>query len=298
MENTINYPTVFVVKQVTAAKPLRYNEKRYPEYKTESKTWYRATLEEAETLVRKLAAENKEWNEHGAKESEGRYWWEKTDVICYTIDEYPLVEKDEDPSYRVYDASATLLNHWDLRLSSDGKCWGIDREILKERFNEGDIVEVLDGDKVRLAIVKGVYLDDDSYHLLDKYEDGSDYYRYEFGLNVFAPHFPVPKTVEKKLRTQFEKYVLSYEIGSNNYTCGREDIEHSDQCGCYGCGSIFRSTDVKDYMLDTPLCPKCGNNTVIGDYCFPITETFLKGMRRKVQEIVEGEHKRFKSARK
>lgn len=208
MENTINYPTVFVVKQVTAAKPLNYNEKRYPEYKTESKTWYRATLEEAEALVRKLAAENKEWNEHGAKETDGHYWWERTDVICYTIDECPMVEKDEEPSYRVYDDSATLLVRWDVRLRTDDNFLGIDREVQKERFKAGDFVEVLHGDTVKLGIVESGFLQDDAYNILNKYEDGSDYYRPEFGLTIFAPHFPVPKTVEKSLTTQLEKYSL------------------------------------------------------------------------------------------
>lgn len=297
MENKTNYPTVFVVKQIIADTPRHYNEKRYPEFKTTSRTWYRATLEEAEAIVRKLAAEDMVHNERVAKECEEPYWRMKTDVICYTIDEEPLVEEYVQTSNRVYDASATLLEHWDGRLFSDDNCFGINREIQKERFKEGDIVEVLDGDKVKLGIVDGVELQEGKYLVFEKFKDGNPCVDFKEALKVFAPHFPVSKTVERDLRQQHEKYVLGC-IRRGNYTCSREDIEHSDQCGCYGCGCIFRSTDVKDYMPDTPLCPKCGNNTVIGDYCFPITETFLKGMRRKVQEIVEGEYKRFKSARK
>lgn len=55
-------------------------------------------------------------------------------------------------------------------------------------------------------------------------------------------------------------------------------IEIADNCGCYHCCELFKSTEVKNYTDDgkTALCPKCNIDAVLGDKNgFDINKEFL-----------------------
>jgi len=58
----------------------------------------------------------------------------------------------------------------------------------------------------------------------------------------------------------------------------------SGSCGCFHCGAVFPPAEIEDWIdavaeEDTPLCPKCGIDSVIGDMSgFPVTQEFLTTM--------------------
>ncbi len=66
----------------------------------------------------------------------------------------------------------------------------------------------------------------------------------------------------------------------------KEEILQSSLCGCFYCMQNFNPNEIEDWVDDdnpkgqTPLCPKCGIDAVIGDNSsFPINdEIFLKEM--------------------
>jgi len=67
----------------------------------------------------------------------------------------------------------------------------------------------------------------------------------------------------------------------------REEIMHSEICGCFYCLAIFRPGEVTDWIDEkdsigqTALCPKCGIDSVMGSASgFPISQEFLEKMRR------------------
>lgn len=65
----------------------------------------------------------------------------------------------------------------------------------------------------------------------------------------------------------------------------REKIQESKVCGCYHCLKIFTRWDINEWINDVyekpdPLCPCCGQDSVIGDaHGYLITEDLLKAMR-------------------
>lgn len=65
----------------------------------------------------------------------------------------------------------------------------------------------------------------------------------------------------------------------------REQIERSNQCGCFSCCHIFPASEVTDYVsLDEPtsICPYCHIDSVIGDASgYPITEEFMWKMNKR-----------------
>jgi hypothetical protein len=75
----------------------------------------------------------------------------------------------------------------------------------------------------------------------------------------------------------------------------RAEIEASDLCGCFYCKSVFKPTEITewiDWPKDTPeglesargttaMCPRCGIDSVIGSASgYPITVAFMSEMRR------------------
>jgi hypothetical protein len=67
----------------------------------------------------------------------------------------------------------------------------------------------------------------------------------------------------------------------------RKEIEQSVLCGCFKCLAIFSSSKIDDWwdevdsIPQTPVCPKCGIDSVIGDKSgYPITKEFLKKMKK------------------
>jgi hypothetical protein len=70
-------------------------------------------------------------------------------------------------------------------------------------------------------------------------------------------------------------------LAHKHCTCHRAELERSDVCGCFYCGSIFPPSDIVEWIDDgqTALCPECPVDSVIGSASgYPITEEFLKRM--------------------
>lgn len=64
----------------------------------------------------------------------------------------------------------------------------------------------------------------------------------------------------------------------------RQQILASDLCGCFYCLSTFLSSEISNWVDRdlTPLCPRCGIDSVIGSASsFPITDEFLSGMNKR-----------------
>lgn len=108
------------------------------------------SLEEAEAVMRKAIDAKEEWDD---------------DVYCFHIKEFPIGEymafnwEGYGVSWRLYDAEGRFMDTSycsDLREDHDtryGRYRGRPEETF--RFKAGDIVEVLDGDEVRLAVATG-----------------------------------------------------------------------------------------------------------------------------------------------
>ena len=61
----------------------------------------------------------------------------------------------------------------------------------------------------------------------------------------------------------------------------REELNQSEECGCFNCISIYPPTEIKHWIDNgqTALCPHCDIDSVIGSKSgYPITEDFLKKM--------------------
>ena len=208
----------------------------YPMYKVNTYSRaYAMTLEDAERLMlqdilyRKKHKETDDW---------------MRDVFCYYIPEKPLgfmLSKGEYLSQRVYDAegrcidkslcstgfgtySPNICNQPEYDRHNDETFYGRSEEQI--RFHKGDIVEVLRGHEVRLAVVVGTPpttewiskkrkeiqdsigaevmpfefdCSDDSYTVIDG--PGYEYHDHVSAIQVFAPHYPVPTDIQQKFRS-------------------------------------------------------------------------------------------------
>jgi hypothetical protein len=64
----------------------------------------------------------------------------------------------------------------------------------------------------------------------------------------------------------------------------REQIAQSKVCGCFYCLAIYGPSEIEHWVDDdgTPLCPKCGIDSVIGSASgFPINKKFLSKMKAR-----------------
>jgi hypothetical protein len=69
----------------------------------------------------------------------------------------------------------------------------------------------------------------------------------------------------------------------------REEILHSERCGCFYCLAIFPPSEIEDWVAEpegisssghSALCPRCGIDSVIGcSSGYPITMEFLTRMK-------------------
>ncbi len=67
----------------------------------------------------------------------------------------------------------------------------------------------------------------------------------------------------------------------------QDEIEASDECGCYHCLEIFSKSEIEDWTEGeegvTAVCPKCDVEAVIGDAAgLALTEEFLDAVRNEV----------------
>lgn len=69
----------------------------------------------------------------------------------------------------------------------------------------------------------------------------------------------------------------------------RDEIEASHRCGCFYCMAIFTPSEIEEWVDaddhtsegDTALCPRCGNDSVLGDQSgYPIKKEFLENMNK------------------
>ena len=76
-----------------------------------------------------------------------------------------------------------------------------------------------------------------------------------------------------------EDYIIAHDYSIFN----KEQIQQSTKCGCFCCVKIFDPSEITewcDFDEDTPLCPYCGIDAVLGDASgFEISEAFLKKMQ-------------------
>ena len=80
---------------------------------------------------------------------------------------------------------------------------------------------------------------------------------------------------------------LDYKSAHQHSSNHREQIQNSDICGCFYCLSIYRPTEINEWIDkdekeigQTALCPRCAIDSVIGDKSgIPIDQEFLKNMK-------------------
>ena len=83
---------------------------------------------------------------------------------------------------------------------------------------------------------------------------------------------------------KFEKEFL--QAAHKHCTYNEAEVSKSSLCGCFYCVQNFKPNEIEEWADSdnvkgkSAICPKCGIDSVIGDYSsFPITdETFLKEM--------------------
>lgn len=58
-----------------------------------------------------------------------------------------------------------------------------------------------------------------------------------------------------------------YEEAHRKTTHSRKEIEKSNKCGCFYCLNVFEPKDIEVWSdnNDTPICPYCYIDSVIGD---------------------------------
>jgi hypothetical protein len=78
-------------------------------------------------------------------------------------------------------------------------------------------------------------------------------------------------------------YIRAHQFSIYN----RRQIGDSDSCGCFYCLAIFPPSEIRDWVDEragfdtTPLCPRCGIDSVLGSAAgFPITPEFLEKMKK------------------
>lgn len=69
-------------------------------------------------------------------------------------------------------------------------------------------------------------------------------------------------------------------------TNNRKELNASSKCGCYYCLSIFKPSEIVEWITpedldEFPMCPYCGIDSVFGDASgYPVTKDFLRKMNK------------------
>lgn len=226
-------PSIFLLEVIETEELEDGKLSHYPMYKVNTYSCaYATTLEDAERMMHQDVLYRK-------KQKEKDDWMR--DVFCYYISEKPIdimLSKSEYLSQRMYDAEGSLMdkslcctgfgtynsnicNQSEYDRHDDETFYGRSEEDI--RFHKGDIVEVLMGHRVKLAVVVGTPpsiewiskkrkeiqdrmesevmpfefdISDDSYTLMDG--PGYDYHDHVSAMLVFAPHYPIPHDIQEK----------------------------------------------------------------------------------------------------
>ena len=204
--------TVFELEIVTVVHPYRY-----PEYEVTTETIaFSESRENAENLMQELLTLNKYMQE---------------DIFCFNIYERPIDFEYSWGEYMaswVYEKDGQLM---DKRLFptfwSEGKFDGRSEDEI--RFKWGDLVECFWGTSVELVYVlasppgKEHYLriskeqgkpycgddSDDSYTVING--PSYAYHSHVDALQLFKPHFPIPKDVMRKYKKMWKDYLKDLE---------------------------------------------------------------------------------------
>jgi hypothetical protein len=84
-------------------------------------------------------------------------------------------------------------------------------------------------------------------------------------------------TIFSRFRSEDNEHVLAHDHCRQN----RAELERSELCGCFYCMTIFRRTEIVEWIDDgqSAMCPYCPVDSVIGSASgYPITKEFLERM--------------------
>lgn len=229
-------PAVYLLEVVTLGDLPERRRNYYPSFEVERFTQYLCqTIEEAESLIKKEIEEKGE------------------SLYCFYLCKLPFgvnVKWNWKCTWWLYDAEGILIDQ--------SRCSGLDEEYREPtsrylgrsaemiRFQRGDIVEVLDDNRVSLAVVVGTppsiswcweyynrcvafyYKDatpdersneeflgysldisDDSYIVIDG--PGYYYHSHTFSHHVFKPRFALPKKIRMRLEGYYESIIKEEE---------------------------------------------------------------------------------------
>ena len=228
-------PAIFLLEVIETDELEEGLLSHYPMYHVRTYSLaYATTLADAEILMHQDILYRK-------RQKETDDWMQ--DVFCYYISEKPLgfmLSKGEYLSQRMYDAegrcidkslcctgfgtySPNICNQPEYDRHNDETFYGRSEEQIS--FHKGDIVEVLRGHEVRLAVVVGTPpteewiskkrkeiqdrmgaeampfdfdCSDDSYTVIDG--PGYDYHDHVSAMLFFAPHYPIPHDIQEKYK--------------------------------------------------------------------------------------------------
>lgn len=79
----------------------------------------------------------------------------------------------------------------------------------------------------------------------------------------------------------------AHDYARDNYS----ELQMSSICGCFHCLETFGPREIQDWIFNnekTAVCPKCGSDSVIGNFSkFPVTHDFLKAMNERWHGVHE-----------
>ncbi len=238
--------TIFVLSRTVIDELPERCRQHYPEYEItrDRNIGYFHTLEDAESAMRKHVEKVRK------SLSEGDRFEDET--FCYEIKERPIGELGYAcaiVSHRVYDADGCFLEQTLCAsgcFTEEDYIYGIFRGRTEEqmRFKPGDIVEVVNHNKVSLGFVVCQPLSvEDCWRMWQRHikeretliaetgdphdagmpeyfgcDDSDDCYivlttsqyishSHEPVTDVFAPHFPIPNYIRKRLETAYRRFV-------------------------------------------------------------------------------------------
>ncbi len=231
--------TIYVLRRFVIDRNGGKRSRYYPQYTvSQDLSAFCTSLEIAEGKLREMIAENNECKKPL-----------RSSIFCFYISEfavdYPIYERNSDfaKSVRVYDANGNLIErtlcvgYWHPAPTLLEETYFMGRNAENTRFKKGDIVEVLHGEQVRLAIVVSQPLteefcrnynnrinshstdeDEEPIFYTDTYDidssedtyiviDGPDYscHSHVDSMRLFAPHYTVPSTIRERLLRYYEK---------------------------------------------------------------------------------------------
>ncbi len=209
--------TIFEVTEYDVDSLPEHRRQPYPKFDvSESRVGFARSLQEAETLIRKAIDQAKEY---------------ETEIYCFHVREFPIGEILNGyfgVSARLYDSNGSCIDQTycsDL-MRDHGTEYGHFRGRVEaaQRFKPGDIVEVLYGDKVALAVAVGSVFTPEwcwermknskikDYYIWDDSDDqvtvidgpGYDWHEHVSPLLMMHPRYPIPARIRKRFESYYD----------------------------------------------------------------------------------------------